>query len=229
MMQRLIKRITAIATSAFMLLSVMPAKTYAVTGNTKVTGKVYEFGEKSEYKYAEAETFTSTSTADTYGTLELDGNVIDSTEKDGIPVYEVEEGVLDIVYDYDDTLLNADIDSWHLYEDDTDKIDGKELGADVQKGAILVYTSMDRINWTKAVSITNAFSKTPTSSDSIYTTKDVELINGCYYKVVVAYGTRIRTDNSNILFIDTDKFDYKKYAEVYECLMLSYLQRKTNH
>lgn len=216
MMQRLIKRITAVAISAFMLSSVMPANIYAVTGSTEVAGKVYEFGEKSEYKYSEAETFTSTSTADTYGTLKLDGDIIDSTEKDGIPAYEVEEGSLDIVYAYDDTLLNADIDSWHLYEDGTDKIDGKELAADVQKGAILVYTSMDRINWTKSVSITNAFSKTPTRSDSLYTTKDVELINGCYYKVVIAYGTRIRTENSNFLFIDTDKFDYKKYAEVYE-------------
>ncbi len=216
MMQRIINCITATATFVFMLFSTMSMTSYAVTGSTEVVGKVYEFGEKSEYRYSEAESFTSTLTTDTYGTLKLDGNIIDSTEKDGIPVYEVEEGILDIVYAYDDTLLNADIDSWHLYEDGTDKIDGKKLGADVQKGAILVYTSMDRINWTKAVSITNAFSKTPTSSESLYTSKDVELINGCYYKVVVAYGTRIRAENSNFLFIDTDKFDYKKYAEVYE-------------
>ncbi len=216
MTQRIIKRITAATIFVFMLFSTIPINTFAVTDSTKVTGKLYEFGEKSEYKYSEAESYTSTSTADTYREFTINGNVISSSEENGVPVYEVEEGALDLVYSYDDTLLNADIDSWHLFEDKTDKIDGKELGADVQKGAILVYTSMDRINWTKTASVTNAFSSMPTSSDSLYTTRDVELINGCYYKVVIAYGTRIRTEDSNILFIDTDKFDYKKYAEVYE-------------
>ena len=42
------------------------------------------------------------------------------------------------------------------------------------------------------------------------------MINGCYYRVIVAYELRIRTEDSNFLFINTDKFDYKKCAEVYE-------------
>ena len=48
------------------------------------------------------------------------------------------------------------------------------------------------------------------------TLSDVELINGCFYRVVVVYELSIRTENSNFLFINTDKYDYKKCAEVYE-------------
>lgn len=90
------------------------------------------------------------------------------------------------------------------------------MGEKVQNGTILLQTSMDKINWNTAVCLTNAFSANPTRSDSFYTAKDIELINGCYYKVIIAYETRIRTEDSNIWFVDTDKFDYKKYAEVYE-------------
>ena len=64
--------------------------------------------------------------------------------------------------------------------------------------------------------MTNAFNETPIRTESIYETKDVQLINGCYYRVIVAYELRIRTEDSNILFINTDKFDYKKCAEIYE-------------
>ena len=62
----------------------------------------------------------------------------------------------------------------------------------------------------------DTFNKIPNRTDSIYETKDVQLINGCYYRVIVAYELRIRTEDSNFLFINTDKFDYKKCAEVYE-------------
>ena len=52
--------------------------------------------------------------------------------------------------------------------------------------------------------------------DAIYSAKDVELINGCYYRVIIAYKLEKRVRNSNFLFIDTDKFEYKHIAEVYE-------------
>lgn len=210
---KFVKKIIYIAALILFIILLMPSMVFATRNSIEVTGRIYEFDEKSEYKYSESDTYLLTDSADTYGNFTLNGNVVESSNKDGIAKYEVQEGYLDLTYTYDDTLLKADIDSWHLYEDGTDKIDGKEIGADVQKGTILIYTSIDKKNWTKAVSITNAFSTSHTSSDSLYTTKDLELINGCYYKVVIAYGTRMRKEDSNFLFFE---FDYKKYAEVYE-------------
>ena len=42
------------------------------------------------------------------------------------------------------------------------------------------------------------------------------MINGCYYRVIVVYKLAVSTENSNFLFINTDKYNYKKCAEVYE-------------
>ncbi len=214
MFKKMIAIATSLSVSLVTLLSAVPV--YAESGNTAVTGKLYEFGEKSKYEISSAETFSATTSANTYGEFLIDGNVVSSSTKDGVPSYEIEDNALSFIYQYDDTLLNAGVDEWHLYSDDTKEINGKDIEDKVQKGAIWVQTSIDHINWTDAVCITNAFATTPTNSDAFYTARDIELINGCYYKVVIAYETRIRTENSNFLFIDTDKFDYKKYAEVYE-------------
>lgn len=211
-----IARLLAFATSAMALCSFAYAPCFAENGNIAVVGKLYEFAEKSEYEISSAQSSSTTTSSNTYGEFLLNGNIKTSTSKNGVPSYEVEDGKLSLVYKYDDTLLNADIDSWHLFSDGVNKIDGQVLANSVQKGTILLQTSMDRLNWTDAVCMTNVFSSTPICSDSFYESKDIELINGCYYKVIVAYETRIRTEDSNIWFVDTDKFDYKKYAEVYE-------------
>lgn len=211
-----IARLLAFATSAMALCSFVYTPCFAENGNTAVVGKLYEFEEKSEYEISSAQSSSTTTSSNTYGEFLLNGNIRTSTSKNGVPSYEVEDGKLSFVYKYDDTLLNADIDSWHLFSDGVNKIDGQVLANSVQKGTILLQTSMDRLNWTDAVCMTNVFGSTPICSDSFYESKDIELINGCYYKVIVAYETRIRTEDSNFWFVDTDKFDYKKYAEVYE-------------
>ena len=211
-----IARLLAFATSAMALCSFVYTPCFAENGNTAVVGKLYEFEEKSEYEISSAQSSSTTTSSNTYGEFLLNGNIKNSISKNGVPSYEVEDGKLSLVYKYDDTLLNADMDSWHLFSDDVNKIDGQVLANSVQKGTILLQTSMDRVNWTDAVCMTNVFSSTPICSDSFYESKDIELINGCYYKVIVAYETRIRTEDSNFWFVDTDKFYYKKYAEVYE-------------
>lgn len=210
------KTIVAIATSTLLLCLFLCAPCFAENGNTAVVGKLYEFGENSEYEISSAQSSSPTSNTNTYGEFLLNGNIKTSTSKNGVPAYKVEDGKLSLIYKYDDALLNAGIDSWHLFSDNVRKIDGQDLGETIQNGTILLQISMDKINWNTAVCLTNAFSAKPTRSDSFYTAKDIELINGCYYKVIIAYETRIRTEDSNIWFIDTDKFDYKKYAEVYE-------------
>lgn len=123
---------------------------------------------------------------------------------------------MNIFYDYGDTKLNANEDAWHLINDESDMVADIKLDSDIMKGAIILQTSKDRKNWVAIQTIYSAFSDTPIRTSSIYSATDVELINGCYYRVVVAYELSIRTEDSNFLFINTDKYDYKKCAEVYE-------------
>lgn len=203
--------------SAFLVgFSLFPTAVHADNGKTDVTGTVYEFEDGNKYIFEESKSSVSTDEGETYGSFFVEGNISSVGEKSGIQAYEVAEENLSFHYNYSDTLLNADIDSWHLVEDKGDKINGIDLDSDILKGAIVVQTSKDRKNWINVETIGNAFSEVPIRTESIYTTTDVQLLNGCYYRVIVAYRLSMRTEDSNFLFVNTDKHDRKKYAEVYE-------------
>lgn len=62
---------------------------------------------------------------------------------------------------------------------------------------------------------TNVFEQTPAEKESFYETTSVQMINGCYYRVIVAYEIGIRTHKASAIPPRTEKNDYKKYAEVY--------------
>ena len=189
---------------------------FAKSDETEIIGKVYEFDKDSHYEFHEGGKFKETGNSNTYGTFFIRGGVTAVSEEAGLTSYEVSDGNLEFYYNYGDTLLNASEDEWHPVNDKSKKVADMKLSSDIMKGAIIVQTSKDRKNWVDVETIWNAFSDTPIRSSSIYTTTDVQLINGCYYRVVVVYELSIRTEDSNFLFINTDKYDYKKCAEVYE-------------
>ena len=211
-----IKRTVAIILATILVFSTFSLTAFAAPAKTEVPGQVYEFGKDSHYEFSDSKDSISSENADTYGTFSISGEVSDVTTKNGVPAYKVTEGNLKFFYNYGDTLLNADEDSWHLIEDKSKRLDDLKLNESILKGVIILQTSTDRLNWVDVVNMTDAFNKTPIRTESIYETKDVQLINGCYYRLVVAYELRIRTEDRNILFINPDKFDYKKCAEVYE-------------
>ena len=189
---------------------------FAKSDETEVIGKVYEFDKDSHYEFHEGGKSKETGNSNTYGTFFISGGVAAVSEEAGLTSYEVSDGNLEFYYNYGDTLLNASEDEWHLVNDKSKKVADMKLSSDIMKGAIIVQTSKDRKNWVDVETISNAFSDTPIRTSSIYTTTDVQLINGCYYRVMVVYELSIRTEDSNFLFINTDKYDYKKCAEVYE-------------
>ncbi len=191
--------------------------TYAETTKTEIAGKIYEFAKNSHYEFSESKEFASTAEKDTYGTFFIDGKIADTTTKNGVPSYHIEEGNLKFYYNYSDTILsNDDKDNWHLIEDKSKKLDDQKLDENILKGSIILQTSNDQKNWVDVVTMTNAFSEIPIRTESIYETKDVQLLNGCYYRVIVAYKLGIRVKESNLGFINTDQFEYKKCVEVYE-------------
>lgn len=194
----------------------MSATAFAADEVTAVSGQIYEFDKDSHYDFQENGTSQKNSTGNTYGTFCISGNVAAINEKDGIPSYEVANGKLDLYYNYGDSMLNADEDTWHLVNDKSKKVADMKLDSDIMKGAIILQTSKDRKNWISENVICNTFSDIPIQTNPIYSTPDVQLINGCYYRVIVVYKLAVRTENSNFLFINTDKYNYKKCAEVYE-------------
>lgn len=183
---------------------------------TDVTGILYELDKNNQYQVDDKNNPVKTEREEMYGSLKLSGDVAITDEKSDVLSYEVSGDELKIFYNHDDSLLNTDKDYWHIVSDKSEKVSDINLGSSIGKGAIIVQTSKDRKNWINVEVINNEFKDNPVRTNEIYSATDVQLINGCYYRVVVVYKLSIRTKNSNFLFIDTDKYKSKKYAEVYE-------------
>ncbi len=211
----LFPRILAVLMVSAMLLGSLTFQA-AASDSVDVPGKVYTFGKDSDYPFSGDTNYAASGSNNTYGNFSVKGNIAATSTKNGVPAYEVSEGALSLFYNYTDTLLNADLDSWHLIEDSKKNVDSISLNGKLLKGAIILQTSKDRLNWLTLETLTDAFDQTPTRTEALYSTKDVELINGCFYRVIVAYSLRIRTEESSFLGFDTSKYDYKKHVEVYE-------------
>lgn len=185
---------------------------YAKNNNEQITGKFYEFGERSKYEIADS---TTSSSVTPLGQLSITGEFKPLTGTD-IKQYDVSKGDLSLTYSFDSSILNNPKEKWHLFEDGTKTVNGIELDEKIKNGAIIVQTSLDNQKWVTDTIRTNAFTAEYNSSESIYSTKDIQLINGCYYRIIIAYEEEIVSGSSKVLFVTTDNKEYKKIAEVYE-------------
>lgn len=193
---------------------------FADTGNTVVSGQYYQFNEDSNYEVSQNTDSTSTNEHTTCGNLTITADINNHFKQNDVPAYQIKSGDLYISYKFNNALLTTDPDEWHLVEDKSKEIDMNKLSNAIAKGAILVQTSRNGSNnWVTVASQDDFFSDNSNSGSILYNTKhgteSIELINGCYYRVIVAYKISKRNESSNFLFINTDKYDTLKIAEVY--------------
>lgn len=209
------KKLLTILATATVLLSMLSFSAFAAAGKTIVSGKIYEF-EKGHYDFSQSEVSEITGTDNTYGKFSAQGTFAHQNNKADIPVFTVTDGNLELFYDYGDTKLNADEDSWHLIDEKSKKVDMITLDSDILKGAIILQISTDRKNWNTVTTATNIFQTVPTSNGAFYTCTDMQIKNGCFYRFIVAYTMSKREKEGQVLFVNTDKYDTRKYVEVYE-------------
>lgn len=197
----------------------LPVTAYAKEQESQVKGKIYTFGEKEDYPFSKS---SVNSKDKALGTLIVSGDIHKTTENNGITSYSVKrkydgkEKGLTIAYTYNDKLLNAPEEEWHLIEDKGKTVDLLTLNEKIMKGAIILQTSKDGKIWITDYSATNVFASVPDKSEPFYTTTDVQMANGCYYRVIIAYETQRKLDSKKVVFVDVDQYEYKKTAEVYE-------------
>lgn len=198
------------------LINLCPFNTQAANSEVSLEGRMFDFTEDSNYEIHDVKKGIEIKDANTYGVFSIKGDAVNAGEKDKVPSYVVNDGKMELSYTYDDALLNGNVDKWHIVEDNSKKISNFKIEEKIKNGVIIVQTSNDRKNWNNVTVIANAFETEPNRKKPIYKATDLELINGCFYRIIVAYKMGIRTKDSNFLFINTDKYEYKKRAEVYE-------------
>lgn len=180
-----------------------------------IDGQVYEFDKKSEYEIDSSSATSTTNKATTIGSLSIDGDISKDYTKDGIPAYEIaDNAVFTATYKYSSKLKDADPMEWHIIEDSKKTVNGISLDDKIRNGAILLQTSLDGNKWSTCTTVTNISSDVVLDQESGI--NNIQLANGCYYRIIVAYETEKQLNDTNILFIDTSDHDYKKCAEVYQ-------------
>ncbi len=200
---------------ALLMLIATFAPATSAAGSIRVEGKVYTFDKSGNYDPKEA-TSVALTYGNTLGTFILQGKAVENGRKDGTPSYLIGEDGLRLHYNYNDSLLNAPSDEWHLIEDKTKKLGEKSLNESILKGVLLLQTSKDRVNWVDVVCKTNVFANTPICAEALYEASDIQLLNGCYYRLTVAYSLEMELEEDSFLFIPIKKYDYKKVCEIYE-------------
>ena len=215
-------------TSAFCLFTITGILLHTITAfpfqvaakekTVELIGNNYEFAKDSEYEI-DSDTPLPNARVDTpLGALSLDGDITKEYKYDGFAAYELAENTLfTLCYDYDDTLASAAETEQHLIDDNKKVVNSVKLDKRIKKGALLLQTSLDGENWVTQSSFTNiSEDMTLDTADGINT---AQLINGCWYRVIVAYETGKKTEGSfNIfdVFNNSASFTEKrKFAEVY--------------
>ena len=204
--------IAAVILMSFSFIS--PLNTSAKEQSISLNGMVYEFEEKSKYEVDESSpTFKSEKTK-TLGNISITGDISNEFVKDNFSAFEITDGtVFSVQYKYDSALKNAAKTDWHLVEDNDEVVNKVDLGDDVDYGAVILQTSFDGKKWFKAKTYRNISGDITFNEDSGI--NDIQLVNGCYYRIIVAYKTAKDESKKRSIknpIIDTE---YKKYAEVY--------------
>ena len=188
---------------------------HAQNTEIEVGGSVFAYEEKDPYDI----TVGSTASGDSvrpYGQLVLSGDIRQIEDVNGASVYVVPEGNAEFSYSYSDKYINTAEEEWHFVEDKTKNVADTKTKSNILKGAVIIQTSKDGERWVDDTSFTDVFASMDFSANPFYTTKSLQLINGCYYRIIVAYKLGRKAGENKVLFVKTDDYEYKKIAEVYQ-------------
>lgn len=189
---------------------------YAKESAINVAGNIYEFGKDAHYEFSTAVSSSPANTDNTFGAFSISGDVQANGDINGISAYSVSSGNVSLSYSFDQARLAAAENEWHLIADKSKKVDSVALDKNVLSGAIIVQSSLDGETWTTDAVKTDVFTAASDLSAPIYTTKEVQTENGCFYRVIVAYKLKIKTGENKIGPITTDITEEKKVSEVYK-------------
>lgn len=185
----------------------------------QIKGTYYELDKDSKYDFSSAVASTQTTC---FGELSISGNIFSKESDKRVESFAVkrtyddnEAAGIAISYKYDNSLFTADDSEWHLYEDGDKAVGYINLGEKIKYGSLILQVSKDNKSWITSYFETNIFENTPSGREAFYTTTDVQMANGCYYRVIVAYELERKIDPTKVWFVSLDKYEYKKCVQVY--------------
>lgn len=202
--------------------SVVTVTTYAKEESPLMTGLQYEFDKDSHYEFKNAETTKILNGYSWFGNFSVKGNIKSMSDINGVAAYKVMDGNVSLSYVHEELSADEKESNIEFVDDKTKIIDDIEINSNIMQGALVLQSSMDGENWITDFTYTDIAgdAKNYVQND-FYITKDLQQINGCFYRVIVVYETRIKLEDKKGKLIKRDDFKYTKYAEVYEFYLIN--------
>jgi len=217
MKKRVITSLLSVCMGLGVILGSAPLAVRAESASVvTIDGRKYEFGEKSKYEISEntnPKPIDSSKRLD--GRVVLNGDLVNLVDTNGFASYGVSNGAVSFSYEFGSFAKENADDKWHIVEDKSKEVDGQKLQSKIGKGAIIVHTSQDGVNWVFDSSYADVLDD-DLLVDGFYKTKNIQLVGGCYYRVTVVYETEKKVGEKKTLVFTTNVYENKKYAEVFE-------------
>lgn len=196
---------------------------YAKNTEETLEGNVYDLGEKDAYDLSLINESSGKASR-----FRIEGDISNVSTNDGFISYAVESGNLSITVDdkYGEELIEEqEAAGWHIVSDKTKTVDGTTLSQSIGTGAIIIQTSKDGKAWINTDTITDFYNSMDTinarsingeKTDAFYKTTNVQITNGCYYRIIVAYKLEREIDPSKVLFVTVKNEEKKECVELYQ-------------
>lgn len=148
------------------------------------------------------------------GTIFLEGDIVENKEYNGVQAYGVNDCV-QLRYSYDGSLNNLIASVWQLSSSDKKSVCGINLSKNVGEGTIIVQTSKDGRDWKNVCEKKDCFGKANNVKDQdlFYTTSVDEIMQGTYYRILVAYQMKRQTKEAALF--QNAEYEYRNCIEEY--------------
>lgn len=203
---------------SFFLIFAIDSKAEIV--DIDISGKGYVFEDSDDYEYEGViPTYSIENGENAIGKFYISGSELSKGEYiDGVESYGSDYGVVSFIYDYDILKTNLSEKLWHITKDTGNDVGDIELEDDIGKGVIIIQASMDGKKWITESVVSDFFSEE--KDPLIYETSDIQLINGCFFRILIAYRQEITVDAS-IFGVSTTKDANRKMMELYKFYLYS--------
>lgn len=188
----------------------MNISAYAKEQTITLKANVYEFDEKNDFMISNAKA-TEGKVSDV-GTLEITGDISNSSRKNGKNQAFVVDGNKAVI----SYSMKESLGEWYFTDVKDKTVNDIELDGKILKGSIMVQTSLDGKEWVIVQEYADVFGKNTNALKEIYCARDVQLQNGCFYKIIVAYEQESVINQKKIGPIKKEEKERRRIAEVYE-------------
>lgn len=208
------------------VLMFFPDKTYAEEKkdiSLSLNGESFELTDEDKYELSKAKKTKKVPTR-----FSVEGDYLREADKNGFPCFAVKSGNLKLMFNdqFEKELISEqDPKKWHIINERGKVVDGTKLGNSVGLGAIVVQTSKDGSVWINSDSETDIYNKISSinnrvingeESHAFYNTTNVQLSNGCFYRIIVVFRLQQEVDPSKFLLINKTNTEEKECMEIYQ-------------